>query len=153
MLALAVLRSKGAAVYAASCLALILVTGIPLQAAGPIVTAHSDEAMILWLGFGFLLPVFETWIVQDCLQEALLRRGAAVWVRITASCAVSVLLHRSSLVALLVFGLGHGFLYALTYAVWRSEGRNRAFAMTFFLNLMASNALLGASLLFASTRA
>lgn|GEM_PF-2072016 len=150
---LAALKSRGGLVYATACLAIILITGIPLQAAAPTTVVSTDSAMVFWVAFGFLSPVLETWMLQDCLQEALSRRGAGLWKRVAISWAAFAFLRSSSLLTFFLVGGVQGFLYAATYAVWRTEGHHRAFAMTFFLHLLANNALAGVSLLIASAHA
>lgn len=136
------LKSRGGFAYTAACFATILVVSLPLVIMSPPVGVSRDEAMIVWVAIGFLLPVFETWLLQDCLQEALCRRGVGRRWRVGISWAAFALLHASSVPKLLLAGGVQGFLYAATYAVWRPEGRSRAFAAVLYLHLLANNLLL-----------
>jgi len=136
------LKSRGGVVYTTICLATIVVVALPLTIMSIPVGVSRDQAMVQWVVVGFLLPVLETWLLQDCLQEALCRRGMGRRWRVGISWVAFAVLHVSSMPKLLLVGGVQGFLYAATYAVWRPEGRGRAFAAVLYLHLLANNLLL-----------
>jgi len=143
-----VLKSTGALPYTAACFVLVLWIAVPVAMYTPAVTLATEQWLILWLVVGLAAPVFETLVFQEWIQEALLRQGVNQRVRIAVSWAAFTLLHSSGFSKLLLGGGVQGFLYAVTYAVWRPAGRKQAFVMVLCLHLLVSNALLALGLLF-----